>query len=165
AGRDDGSTLLAASTAYRRVSLPRGRRAPSGPGSISGVLELAPIGGLGAVARAAPTSWRMDGSVADSVHTAHSPRVECACRCVAPRGHSRHHSNREHGSDGAQAAGQMMRLAAIIVLVTVVAVPRTAASQGKRWERQVRAQLDRTLNALQGTSRGGGQTRVLNVGP
>ena len=58
-----------------------------------------------------------------------------------------------------------MRLAAIIVLVTVVAVPRAAASQGKRWERQVRAQLDRTLNALQGTSRGGGQTRVLNVGP
>jgi hypothetical protein len=59
----------------------------------------------------------------------------------------------------------MMRLAAFIVLVTLVAVPRTASSQGKRWERQVRAQLDRTVNALQGTSRGGGQTRLLNVGP
>jgi hypothetical protein len=57
----------------------------------------------------------------------------------------------------------MMRLAAIIVLVILVAVPRAAASQGKRWERQVRAQLDRTVNALQGTSRG--QARLLNVGP
>jgi hypothetical protein len=57
----------------------------------------------------------------------------------------------------------MMQLAAITLLVTLVAVPRAASSQGKRWERQVRAQLDRTVNALQGTSRG--QTRILNVGP
>ncbi len=56
-----------------------------------------------------------------------------------------------------------MRRTAAIVLVTLVAVPATASSQGKRWEREVRAQLDRTLSALQGTSPG--QTRILNVSP
>jgi hypothetical protein len=57
----------------------------------------------------------------------------------------------------------MIRLPTAGVLLVLLGLPTTAWPQGRRWERQVREQLDRTVDALQGTARG--QTRVLNVGP
>jgi len=57
----------------------------------------------------------------------------------------------------------VIRLLTAGVLLALFTLPATAWPQERRWERQVREQLDRTVNALQGTSRG--QTRVLNVGP
>jgi hypothetical protein len=57
----------------------------------------------------------------------------------------------------------VIRLLTAGVLLALFTLPATAWPQGRRWERQVREQLDRTVNALQGTSRG--QTRVLNVSP
>lgn len=51
-------------------------------------------------------------------------------------------------------------LASVLVLS---ALPSPALTQGKRWERQVRAQLDRTIAALQGSSAISG--RIVAVGP
>ena len=49
------------------------------------------------------------------------------------------------------------------VLLVLIALPGSALAQAKRWERQVRAQLDRTVAALQGSSPG--SARILTVGP
>jgi hypothetical protein len=51
----------------------------------------------------------------------------------------------------------------LISLLFGATLPATATSQGKRWERQVRGQLDRTLSALQGAARA--QTRIVSAGP
>ena len=56
-----------------------------------------------------------------------------------------------------------MRVAVAGVLLAFTALPGSALAQGKRWERQVRAQLDRTVEALQRPSHG--SSRILTVGP
>ena len=56
-----------------------------------------------------------------------------------------------------------MRVALACVFVALIGLPSSAVTQGKRWERQVRAQLDRTVAALQGSSPG--SARTLIVGP
>lgn len=57
----------------------------------------------------------------------------------------------------------MIRVTVAGVLAALTALPSPALTQGKRWERQVRAQLDRTITALQGSS--SGAARILSVGP
>ena len=57
----------------------------------------------------------------------------------------------------------MIRVTVAGALVALTALPASAQTQGKRWERQVRAQLDRTVAALQGSSPG--SVRILTVGP
>lgn len=57
----------------------------------------------------------------------------------------------------------MIRATVAGVLVALTALPASALTQGKRWERQVRAQLDRTVAALQRSSPG--SARILTVGP
>lgn len=57
----------------------------------------------------------------------------------------------------------MSRFDLAALVVVIVALPRPALAQSKRWERQVLDQLDRTTEALQGASPG--HTRRLRVGP
>jgi len=57
----------------------------------------------------------------------------------------------------------MIRATLAGVLVALTALPAPALTQGKRWERQVRAQLDRTITVLQGSSPG--SVRIVTVGP
>jgi hypothetical protein len=57
----------------------------------------------------------------------------------------------------------MIRVTFAGVLLALTALPASAVTQGNRWERQVRAQLDRTVAALQKSSPGSG--RLLTVGP
>lgn len=57
----------------------------------------------------------------------------------------------------------MIRVTVAGVLVALTALPAPALTQGKRWERQVRAQLDRTITALQGSSPSA--ARILTIGP
>jgi hypothetical protein len=57
----------------------------------------------------------------------------------------------------------MIRITLAGVLVVLTALPASAQTQEKRWERQVRAQLDRTIAALQGSSPG--SARILTIGP
>lgn len=57
----------------------------------------------------------------------------------------------------------MIRLTLAGVLVVLTALPASALTQEKRWERQVRAQLDRTVAALEASSPG--SARILTVGP
>ena len=56
-----------------------------------------------------------------------------------------------------------MRVTLAWVLLALTALPGSVRAQGNRWERQVRAQLDRTVAALQGSSPG--SARILTVGP
>jgi hypothetical protein len=56
-----------------------------------------------------------------------------------------------------------MRVMLVSVLLALTALPSSALAQRKRWERQVRAQLDRTVAALQKSS--AGSARTLTVGP
>lgn len=57
----------------------------------------------------------------------------------------------------------MIRVTLAGMLLALTALPTSALAQGKRWERQVRAQLDRTVAALQGSSPG--SSRILTVRP
>jgi len=56
----------------------------------------------------------------------------------------------------------MIRVTGACLLLTLALFPSRVLAQGKRWERQVRAQLDRTLAAIEGSH---GQSRVLRMGP
>lgn len=56
-----------------------------------------------------------------------------------------------------------MRVTLACVCVALTALPASALTQGKRWERQVRAELDHTVAALQRSSPG--SARILTVGP
>ena len=56
----------------------------------------------------------------------------------------------------------MMRATGACLLLTLALLPSQGLAQGKRWQRQVRAQLERTLSALEGSH---GQSRVLRMGP
>ena len=57
----------------------------------------------------------------------------------------------------------MIRATLAVVFVALTALPASALTQAKRWERQVRAQLDRLVAGLQGSSPG--SARILTVGP
>jgi hypothetical protein len=57
----------------------------------------------------------------------------------------------------------MIRVPTAGVLLALFGLPATAWPQGTRWQRQVRAQLDRTVAALRGNSPESAQ--VMQVGP
>jgi hypothetical protein len=57
----------------------------------------------------------------------------------------------------------MIRVTIAGVLLALTALPASALTQGKRWERQVRARLDRTVAALKTSSPG--SARILTVAP